>query len=378
MRQRTDIALLVTPLLLVTLSSCSDDNPTKSGPPTLNLTKSAQEFEPMNTYQVALGDLDDDGDIDAVFSNMSTTNSSVWLNDGTGMFTDSAQNLTAWGHGVGLGDLDGDGDLDAFITCASESHRSRVYLNNGAGVFYDSGQRINDLGISGNGVRIADVDGDMDLDVFVVYYQQPDRLYLNDGSAVFSVSAVVPPEGAFCGHLNGDGYIDLFVKDFNSGYRTMTNDGLGNFTRHWQVADTTCVYGGVAIADMDGDGDRDAIIGNGDHTGNHPTKVMLNNGHAGFSDSGQVLNETNWARFGVGDLNGDGTPDVFVSNFDRPNEVWLNDGSGILTDSGLRMTGDLSDNTTYVAMGDLDNDGDLDVFVANFIEGGNEIWFSGN
>ena len=64
---------------------------------------------------VALGDVDGDGDLDAFVANSNQANR-VWLNDGSGTFTDSGQSLgdsSSWA--VALGDLDGDGDLDAFV-----------------------------------------------------------------------------------------------------------------------------------------------------------------------------------------------------------------------------------------------------------------------
>ena len=86
--------------------------------PLLAMEKSPQKFGYTETFQVALGDLDSDGDIDAVFANMADNHSAVWLNDGAGQFEVTDQQLTQQGHGLDIGDLDGDGDLDIFITCA--------------------------------------------------------------------------------------------------------------------------------------------------------------------------------------------------------------------------------------------------------------------
>ncbi len=363
--------------LVVVASGCSEDEQNGGGTPELSLTRSTQVFEPARTYQIALADLDRDGDLDAVFSNMGENSSSVWLNDGSGYFIDSGQELTQWGHGVGAGDLDNDDDVDLVITCASNSHRTRVYLNDGDGNLSDSGQDLGDLGLSGNDVHLVDIDTDGDLDLVVVYYEQPDKLYLNDGEGRFADSGRTIPEQATFGHLDGDGHVDIFAKEYGMGYKTMLNDGQGGFADLWAMEDTTAVYGAVAIADLDGDGDRDALICNGDHTGTYPTKVLLNDGDGRFYDSAQELEVTIWGRVGIGDLNGDRKVDAFVSSFGLPNQVWLNDGKGRFGDSGLRLTGDVNDNTTYVAMGDVDNDGSIDVLVANFADGRNEVWFSG-
>jgi len=339
--------------------------------------RSQQIFAPVRTLQVGLGDFDDDGDIDAIFSNMGENNSMVWWNDGTGRFTDSGQSLTQWGHGVGVGDLDGDGDPDLFITCASDAHPSRVYFNDGDGVFADSGQDLGDTALSGNGVSLFDVDTDGDLDVRVTYYQRPDKIYRNNGNGEFTDSGLAIPEHTTFRDLDGDGDIDVFVKEYGTGYKTMLNDGQGNFSDHWQMAYSNVTAGAVGFGDLDVDGDLDAFVCNGDNVGNHyPTTVLLNDGTGRFSDSGQTLSTTSYGRIGLGDFDGNGSLDAFISNFGWANQVWINDGTGQFTNSGLRLSGTINDNTTHVSLGDLDNDGDLDAFVANFVDGRNEIWFN--
>jgi len=78
------------------------------------------------------------------------------------------------------------------------------------------------------------------------------------------------------------------------------------------------------------------------------------------------------ADLAVGDLDLDGDLDVFVSNMNLPNEVWLNDGNGHFSDSGLRLIGN---NSAKPTLGDLDNDGDLDVFVGSLMNKP-QIWFN--
>jgi hypothetical protein len=363
-------------VLAVTATRCSEEHPTETDSPALSLRRSSQVFDPASTYEIGLGDLDGDGDVDAVFSNMGENDCTVWLNNGSGYLTDSGQRLTQWGHGVGVGDLDGDGDLDAFVTCASYSHRSRVYFNDGEAGFTDSGQDLGDTDTSGNGVVLLDIDTDGDLDVVVVYYEDADKVYLNDGNGTLTEGGLVVPELATFGDLDSDGDPDIFAKERGVGYRVMLNDGQGGFAESWQMGDQDAAYGSVGIEDLDGDGDQDAFVCNGDDTGNYPAKVLLNDGTGRFSDSGQELLATNWGRIGLGDLTGDHNSDAFISSFGLPNQVWLNDGEGQFTDSGLRMSGVGSDNTTSVSLGDLDGDGDLDVVVANFVDGSNEIWFN--
>jgi CubicO group peptidase (beta-lactamase class C family) len=355
--------------------------------PLFALEKSPQEFGE-GTFQVGLGDLDGDGDLDAVFANPQRHNSEVWLNDGHGQFTDSGQELTQYGHGVGVADFDGDGDLDAFITCHYFVRPSRVYLNDGSGNLQDTGQDLGDADMSGADLNLLDLDGDGDVDVHVMYYDPqglPDKVYLNDGRGVFSDSGLALDEEVIAwGDLDADGDVDYLGKRHGQGYVVWLNDGRGQFAEGWQLEDAQVMEGGIALGDFDGDGDLDALVANGFRSGgSHPTILLWNDGSGQFTDSGFQFNPTQGAELALGDLtcpggqcqgDGDGDLDVFVSNFDLPNEVWLNDGSGHFSDSGLRLGTD-GHTSTRASLGDLDGDGDLDVCVGS-LTARPEIWFN--
>jgi putative intracellular protease/amidase len=342
------------------------------------LQKSPQEFDSRGTFQAGLGDLDGDGDLDAVFANPQRHNSEVWLNDGSGTLVDTGQRLTQYGHGVGVADFDGDGDVDAFIACHQFVTPSKIYLNDGTGLFQDSGQDLGDRNISATEVNLLDLNGDGHIDVHVMYYAPtglPDRVYLNDGTGTFTDSGLALDEETIAwGDLDGDGDVDYFGKRSGQGYVVQLNDGSGQFAEGWQMDDSQSTVGGVALADFDHDGDLDALVTNGFRdTGSFPSRLLSNDGSGRFTDSGQRLNETLAAELAVGDLDGDGDLDLFVSNMDLPNQVWLNDG-GKLVDSGLRL-GKNSDMSGKPSLGDLDGDGDLDLFVGS-LGGRPEIWFN--
>lgn len=347
----------------------------------VSFKKSDQYFEPANTNNICMGDLDDDGDLDAVFSNMAFIDSRVWLNDGKGEFTATEQLLTQLGHGVDLGDLDNDGDLDIFITCADYgenniwNHRpSKIYFNDGKANFSDSGQNLGDSLLSGNGVSLYDIDTDGDLDAMINYYQEDNLIYLNDGSGKFTRSDLTFPDNSTWCDIDSDGDVDNLVREIGIGFKTLLNDGKGNFNEHWRLTDNTTVRGRIGFADLDNDADPDAVIISGGNEDSKPSTIWFNDGAGRFGDSGIRMPITRWARIGSGDLNGDGYTDIFISNFGLPNYVWLNDGKGNLYDSGLRLGGPAY--TADVSLVDLDSDGDLDVFLSNFGDGPNEIWFN--
>jgi ankyrin repeat protein len=347
----------------------------------VSFRKSEQYFEPARTNNLAIGDLDGDGDLDAVFSNMAFNDSRVWLNDGKGHFTATEQLLTQLGHGVDIGDLDDDGDLDIFITCADYGENnnwnhlpSKIYFNDGKANFTDSGQNLGDSLLSGNGVTLHDIDTDGDLDAMINYYQESNLIYLNDGSGNFSKSDFTFPDNSSWCDLDSDGDVDILVRDLRAGFRTLLNDGKGNFSEHWQFSDSATVRGRIGFADLDNDGDSDAIVVSGGNENSRPSFVWYNDGTGRFSISDIQLPITRWARIEPGDLNSDGYLDIFISNFGLPNYIWLNDGKGTLYESGLRLGGPAY--TADVFLIDLDDDGDLDVFLSNFGDGPNEIWLN--
>jgi Tol biopolymer transport system component len=345
----------------------------------LQFVKSEQVFATLPTWKIGLGDLDGDGDLDAVFANGRTNHSEVWLNDGSGTFSDSGQNLMQYGHGIDLGDLDGDGDLDLFLTSHSAYRPSKVYLNDGRARFQDSGQDYMDVGYR---LDLADLDGDGDFDALCENVEAT-SIYLNDGAGHFAPAGSSGIQGPFPpstigGDLDGDGDVDLFVKEEGIGYQVLVNDGAGSFSEGWFHADTTAMaIGDAGLGDVDGDGDLDAVVTNGHfQTTGYPALVLINDGRGRFSDSGQRLPAVRNGKPSFGDLDGDGDLDLVLTDYEQPNQIWLNDAQGQFADSGFRFGG--GEFYRHAHLADLDGDGDLDIFLATFglTRGPNEIWFN--
>ena len=146
-----------------------------------------------------------------------------------------------------IGDLDGDGDLDAFIVCHQFSLPSQIYLNDGSGLFTATGQDLGDARLSAADLNLLDVNGDGYVDAHVLYYSPsglPDQVYLNDGQATFHDSGLALEEDFIAwGDINGDGDMDYFGKRWGQGYVAMLNDGTGQFTENWQNCLRSTVHG---------------------------------------------------------------------------------------------------------------------------------------
>ncbi len=325
---------------------------------------------------IALFDYDNDGDLDIYFVNSLTidlvkaktkTKSDLYRNDGDGKFTDVSVKAgvsdIGWGMGVAVGDYNNDGFEDLYVTCLGPNH---LLKNNGNGTFTDVTDKasVNDPRWS-TGASFVDYDRDGDLDLFVANYVDFDLNNLPEfGQGKSCQYKSIPVQ---CGPrgLKGAG---------DSLYR---NNGDGTFTdvsKQAGVMDENGFYGmGVITSDFDDDGLIDIFAAN-DSTPNFHYK---NNGNGTFKEigfiAGTAVNE-NGSEQGsmgvtVGDYDHDGKFDLFVTNFaDEYNTLYHNNGAGSFTDLSYAARV-ASVSLPYVGWGtkffDYDNDGWVDLFVAN-------------
>lgn len=281
-------------------------------------------------------------------------------------------------------DLDADGDLDLVI--ANEFRPNILLLNDGSGRFSDASERLPAAEHDSEDVGIADFDGDGDLDVIVVTEDdQTNEFYLNDGSATFTDAGDRWPvtgtsNAVVVADLNGDDAPDILVGN-NGQNNALINDGSGQFTDATgaRLPAREDVTQDLELGDVDGDGDADLIVGNEDDN-----RLLLNDGSGVFTDAPDAIplrdapEETREADFG--DVDGDGDLDLFFANVqlfvdgaDPQNRLLLNDGTGRFTDA---TANDLPTDTLRALDGDfvdVDADGDLDIITANVRSPENDI-----
>ncbi|MVN76378.1 T9SS type A sorting domain-containing protein [Hymenobacter sp. HMF4947] len=263
-----------------------------------------------NPHGLAVGDVNGDGRLDVLVAfytdNQAATSSSVsvLLNNGTGtapLFTASQDvAVSARPLNVALGDVDGDGDLD-FVSASSKDSTASVRLNDGAGRF--SGTQEVRVGVNPQTITLGDVDGDGDLDILTANYfdfRNPLGNYTsstasvrrNDGRGNFSgTQEVALGQGArslALGDVDGDGDLDLLAtSELSNAASVRRNDGRGNFSATQEVAVGTGPYG-LALGDVDGDGKLDLLTSNGK---SNTVSVRLNKDKILATTTPQVLAE---------------------------------------------------------------------------------------
>ena len=350
----------------------------------------------------------------------------LYLNDGRGNFVKagaSGAEDTGYGLGVAAGDYDNDGDVDLYVT---NFGANTLLRNDGSGRFEDVTPQagVGDPGYS-TAAAFVDLDADGDLDLFVANYVRwdftverdcyiggvltycppanynapaTDRLYRNNGDGTFEdvtadaglARSFGTGLGALSTDFDGDGLLDVFVANDMMVNQLWVNRGGLRFVE--EAAYRGCAVDahgvakagmGVAAGDVDDDGDMDLLVVNLAEQ----TDSFYRNEGDWFSDAtesvGLATTSRRYTRFGVvmADFDNDGRLDIYEANggvapsetkhegdvFAEPNTLFRAAGDGrfveVLPAGGTSRT---SIHTSRgLAVGDLDDDGGLDLVVGN-------------
>jgi hypothetical protein len=328
-------------------------------------------------------DLDDDGRLDLFVAHGNLTNQDDRLYHNAGGFqfvrVTTGPVVSSGGSSIGgtWGDYDNDGHPDLFVT--NRSSFGNFLYHGVADTLFDrilTGAVVTDLANS-NSSSWVDVDGDGDLDLYVVNFQGDDFLYVNGGAPDFAFTRAlghaitVGTEFSIAGiwaDYNDDNRPDLFVG--NAGTQNdylWTNQGGLDFVKT-TIADGRSSLG-ASWGDYDNDGDLDLFVANNP---NQASLLYRNAGPPTYAlvpvAAGAMTTElANSVGSTWGDADNDGDLDLFVARDGQAQALFLNDGPPAYSFTKV-LAGDEVTTVTNgfgCSMVDVDQDGQLDLFVAN-------------
>ena len=333
-------------------------------------------FQPRQTfatgidpYAIAVADFNGDGKVDLAVANYGFNTVSVFLGNGDGTFL--PQQTFATGsdpYAIAVADFNGDGKSD--LAVANEgSNTVSVLLGNGDGTFQP--QQTFATGSEPTSLAVGDFNGDGKTDLAIANSGSNTVSILLQGYQIVATDVQfqtqqtfatgASPESVVVGDFNGDGNADLAVTNYGSNTLSiLLGNGNGTFMPEQTFA-TGSGPGSIAVGDFNGDGIEDLAVAN---RNSNTVSVFLGNGNGTFQPQQTFATGSYPWSIAVGDFNGDGKEDLAVANYNSETlSILLGNGNGTFQTQQTVYTGD---DPISVVVGDFNGDGEADLAVANY------------
>lgn len=340
---------------------------------------------------IAFSDVNGDGYSDVLitgqdeFGNSGDPLSKLYINDGSGNFTELTEtSLAAIGYGsVAFSDVNGDNFPDLLITGQDNTDTpiSKLYINDGSGNFTEkAGTPF--VGINYGSVAFSDVNNDDHPDLLLVGITSTvdiiAKLYINDGSGNFTEKEDTPLRGmgfslAAFADVNNDDSPDILMTGSNSSndpdVALYINDGTGNFTEMENTPFEKVFRSSIAFSDVNNDDYPDVLITGQNQFigGDLVAKLYTNDGTGNFTE---VMNTPfegiRYGSIAFSDANRDSHPDVLItglnSSIRSSTKLYTNDGTGNFTEAVDLPFEDAA--YSSIAFSDVNNDFSEDILIA--------------
>jgi hypothetical protein len=267
---------------------------------------------------------------------------------------------------ISLGDINNDGKIDAVV--ANGRHwpeTNYIFYNSGKG--FNSMIALDNLSSTSYATKLVDIDNDSDLDIIEINDNAPHKIYTNDGLGHFKfhseVGEISNARNGSLGDLDNNGFVDFIIT--NRGQQNMIcyNNGKLNFDCVKLQTNKNSTID-IAIRDLNGDNLPDLVLANRD---NIPNEIFINKGNRQFTkklDFGSGTFETR--SVAIADMNNDGILDIVTGNINGSNIVYFGDKN--FTFNQTLLFGSKDTDTYSIALADFNKDGFMDIVTGNYLK----------